>query len=178
MLRCMLEGLPNSPTNRRRTKGLSMLTIQNLTHVYRGGTKALDNVSLEIDRGMFGLLGPNGAGKSTFMRDVATLQTPAAVPFASMTSMSSWSGKVASRAGIPAAGFWCLPPRIGLRHARPHGGAERNRKRPRAPRNSGVSPQPDKSLGAPYEESYRRLLRRHAAALRHCPGAHRASLRS
>jgi ABC-type multidrug transport system ATPase subunit len=53
-----------------------MLTIQNLTHVYRKGTKALDNVSLEIDRGMFGLLGPNGAGKSTLMRDVATLQAP------------------------------------------------------------------------------------------------------
>jgi ABC-2 type transport system ATP-binding protein len=53
-----------------------MLKIQNLTHVYSGGTKALDNVSLEIGRGMFGLLGPNGAGKSTLMRDVATLQTP------------------------------------------------------------------------------------------------------
>jgi ABC-2 type transport system ATP-binding protein len=53
-----------------------MLKIQNLTHVYPRGTKALDNVSLEIDRGMFGLLGPNGAGKSTLMRDVATLQTP------------------------------------------------------------------------------------------------------
>jgi ABC-2 type transport system ATP-binding protein len=53
-----------------------MLKIQNLTHVYSGGTKALDNISLEIGRGMFGLLGPNGAGKSTLMRDVATLQTP------------------------------------------------------------------------------------------------------
>ncbi|MGD0863941.1 MAG: ABC transporter ATP-binding protein [Rhizomicrobium sp.] len=53
-----------------------MLKIQNLTHVYSGGTKALDNVNFEIDRGMFGLLGPNGAGKSTLMRDVATLQTP------------------------------------------------------------------------------------------------------
>jgi ABC-type multidrug transport system ATPase subunit len=53
-----------------------MLTIKNLTHVYSGGVRALDNISLEIGQGMFGLLGPNGAGKSTLMRDVATLQTP------------------------------------------------------------------------------------------------------
>jgi ABC-type multidrug transport system ATPase subunit len=53
-----------------------MLAIENLTHVYSGGVKALDNVSLEIGQGMFGLLGPNGAGKSTLMRSVATLQTP------------------------------------------------------------------------------------------------------
>ncbi|HEY5046553.1 MAG TPA: ABC transporter ATP-binding protein [Rhizomicrobium sp.] len=53
-----------------------MLTIEHLTHVYPGGVKALDDVSLEIGPGMFGLLGPNGAGKSTLMRNVATLQTP------------------------------------------------------------------------------------------------------
>src|SRR5271156_368831 len=53
-----------------------MLVIENLTHVYSGGVKALDNVNLEIGQGMFGLLGPNGAGKSTLMRSVATLQTP------------------------------------------------------------------------------------------------------
>ena len=53
-----------------------MLSIRNLTHVYPGGTRALDDVSLEIPAGMFGLLGPNGAGKSTLMRCVAALQTP------------------------------------------------------------------------------------------------------
>ncbi|MFO0584862.1 MAG: ABC transporter ATP-binding protein [Anaeromyxobacter sp.] len=53
-----------------------MLSISDLTHVYGGGTRALDGVSLEIPRGMFGLLGPNGAGKSTLMRCVATLQRP------------------------------------------------------------------------------------------------------
>jgi ABC-type multidrug transport system ATPase subunit len=53
-----------------------MLSIQNLTHVYPGGVRALDSVSLEIPPGMFGLLGPNGAGKSTLRRCVATLQTP------------------------------------------------------------------------------------------------------
>lgn len=53
-----------------------MLTLSNVTHVYPGGTRALDDVSLTIGKGMFGLLGPNGAGKSTLMRAVATLQAP------------------------------------------------------------------------------------------------------
>jgi ABC-2 type transport system ATP-binding protein len=55
-----------------------MLTLSGLTHIYANGTKALDDVSLEIGTGMFGLLGPNGAGKSTLMRCIATLQTPSA----------------------------------------------------------------------------------------------------
>ncbi|QUD87287.1 ABC transporter ATP-binding protein [Phenylobacterium montanum] len=53
-----------------------MLAIKGLTHVYANGVRALDNIDLEIPRGMFGLLGPNGAGKSTLMRSIATLQTP------------------------------------------------------------------------------------------------------
>ena len=53
-----------------------MLSIQQLTHVYPNGTRALDGVTLEIARGMFGLLGPNGAGKSSLMRCLATLQIP------------------------------------------------------------------------------------------------------
>ncbi len=53
-----------------------MLQIQDLSHVYPNGTRALDAVSLDIPAGMFGLLGPNGAGKSTLMRCLATLQVP------------------------------------------------------------------------------------------------------
>jgi ABC-2 type transport system ATP-binding protein len=55
-----------------------MLSISNLSHTYDNGTRALDGVSLEVPRGMFGLLGPNGAGKSTLMRCLATLQIPSA----------------------------------------------------------------------------------------------------
>ncbi|HEX8111661.1 MAG TPA: ABC transporter ATP-binding protein [Kofleriaceae bacterium] len=55
-----------------------MLTISGLSHSYDGRTRALDDVTLTIPRGMFGLLGPNGAGKSTLMRCVATLQVPTA----------------------------------------------------------------------------------------------------
>jgi ABC-type multidrug transport system ATPase subunit len=55
-----------------------MLSISSLSHVYPNGTRALDDVSLEIPPGLYGLLGPNGAGKSTLMRCLATLQVPTA----------------------------------------------------------------------------------------------------
>ena len=55
-----------------------MLELNGVTHVYPNGTRALDDVTLSIPKGMYGLLGPNGAGKSTLMRSVATLQTPTA----------------------------------------------------------------------------------------------------
>jgi ABC-2 type transport system ATP-binding protein len=50
------------------------LRIEHLSKTYVNGTRALNDVSLTIPRGMFGLLGPNGAGKSTLMRILATLQ--------------------------------------------------------------------------------------------------------
>lgn len=50
------------------------LIISNLSKTYTNGVQALQNVSLQIPKGMFGLLGPNGAGKSTLMRIIATLQ--------------------------------------------------------------------------------------------------------
>ncbi|WP_282042776.1 ABC transporter ATP-binding protein [Winogradskyella flava] len=52
------------------------LSINNLNKTYRNSTKAIDNLNLNIDKGMFGLLGPNGAGKSSLMRTIATLQQP------------------------------------------------------------------------------------------------------
>lgn len=50
------------------------LVIKNLNKTYANGVQALSNVSLTINKGMFGLLGPNGAGKSSLMRTIATLQ--------------------------------------------------------------------------------------------------------
>lgn len=51
-----------------------MLSIKNLNKTYPNGTKALNDVHLVLEKGMFGLLGPNGAGKSSLMRTIATLQ--------------------------------------------------------------------------------------------------------
>ncbi|ASJ90824.1 ABC transporter ATP-binding protein [Porphyrobacter sp. CACIAM 03H1] len=53
-----------------------MLELAGVSHTYPNGTRALDDVTLSIPKGMFGLLGPNGAGKSTLMRTIATLQAP------------------------------------------------------------------------------------------------------
>lgn len=50
------------------------LRISDLTKVYGNDVKALDKVSLNIGKGLFGLLGPNGAGKSSLMRTLAGLQ--------------------------------------------------------------------------------------------------------
>jgi ABC-type multidrug transport system ATPase subunit len=36
----------------------------------------MQDIHLDVPRGMFGLLGPNGAGKSSLMRTIATLQQP------------------------------------------------------------------------------------------------------
>jgi ABC-2 type transport system ATP-binding protein len=51
-----------------------ILKIEKLNKQYANGVHALNNVSLNIEKGMFGLLGPNGAGKSSLMRTLATLQ--------------------------------------------------------------------------------------------------------
>ena len=54
----------------------SVVNIKNLSHSY-GATVALDNVSLEVERGeMFGIIGPDGSGKSTLYRILATLLIP------------------------------------------------------------------------------------------------------
>ena len=53
-----------------------MLEIKNISKTYDNGVKALNNVNLDIPKGLFGLLGPNGAGKSSLMRTIATLQQP------------------------------------------------------------------------------------------------------
>ena len=51
---------------------MDTLKISNLSKSY-GSVQALDNVSFDINKGMYGLLGPNGAGKTTLMRTLTTL---------------------------------------------------------------------------------------------------------
>ncbi len=56
-----------------------MIEINSLSKIYRTNhrsIKALNNISLQIDTGMFGLLGPNGAGKTTLMRILAGIANP------------------------------------------------------------------------------------------------------
>lgn len=58
---------------------MEKINIEGLTKRYRGKVApALDQVSLEIETGMYGLLGKNGAGKSTLMKILTTLEQPTA----------------------------------------------------------------------------------------------------
>ncbi|MGW3019563.1 ABC transporter ATP-binding protein [Streptomyces longwoodensis] len=57
------------------TAAPTTLTASGLTLRY-GGTRALDDVSLSLTRGVTGLLGPNGAGKTTLLRVLATAVPP------------------------------------------------------------------------------------------------------
>ena len=51
------------------------IQIKNLSKIYPDGHKALNELNLVIEPGMFGLLGPNGAGKTTLMRIMTLLQS-------------------------------------------------------------------------------------------------------
>ena len=54
-----------------------ILSIRGLTKTYKGGTRALDAVDLDIRQGeIFALLGPNGAGKTTLIGAVCGLVRP------------------------------------------------------------------------------------------------------
>ena len=51
------------------------LVILNLTKDFHG-FKAVNDISLEMEKGVYGLLGVNGAGKTTLMRMLCTLMHP------------------------------------------------------------------------------------------------------
>ena len=57
----------------------SIVEISNLTHIYRGNIKALDNLSFSVEKGeIIGILGPNGAGKSTAVKVITGILKPTA----------------------------------------------------------------------------------------------------
>jgi ABC-type phosphonate transport system ATPase subunit len=152
-----------------------MLIIENLTHVYGNGVRALDEVSLTIPRGMYGLLGPNGAGKSTLMRTIATLQAPTSghIRFGDIDVLKT-PEELRKTLGYLPQDFGVYPRGLGLRHARPHGGAEGHRRRQGAQGDGRESAEPGQSVECP-QEGHRRLLGRHAPTVRHRPSPDRRS---
>ncbi|KXK15011.1 MAG: phosphonate ABC transporter ATPase [Chloroflexi bacterium OLB14] len=56
-----------------------MLQVKNLTKIYDGGFKALDNISFEVPKGQFlAVIGLSGSGKSTLLRCINRLIDPTA----------------------------------------------------------------------------------------------------
>jgi ABC-2 type transport system ATP-binding protein len=53
-----------------------IISIDKLNKTYGQSVRALKEINLEINSGIFGLLGPNGAGKTTLMRILVTLLEP------------------------------------------------------------------------------------------------------
>lgn len=53
-----------------------VIVVKDLTKVYKGDVKAVDDISFSVAKGeVFGFLGPNGAGKTTTIKILTTLLT-------------------------------------------------------------------------------------------------------
>ena len=54
-----------------------MIEVEHLKKTFKGGVRALADISFSVDEGtVFGLLGPNGAGKTTVVRILTTIIRP------------------------------------------------------------------------------------------------------
>ena len=52
-----------------------MLTLNNVSKNF-GKFTAVENISLNMDNGLYALLAPNGAGKTTIIKMITTLLNP------------------------------------------------------------------------------------------------------
>ncbi len=57
--------------------GAPIIEIKNVSKIYPGGVKAVENADITVGRGeFFALLGPSGCGKTTLLRMLAGFETP------------------------------------------------------------------------------------------------------
>ena len=65
------------PTSTATAPGQPIIEIKNVSKIYPGGVKAVDNANITVNRGeFFALLGPSGCGKTTLLRMLAGFETP------------------------------------------------------------------------------------------------------
>ena len=72
-----------------------MISVQHCSKIYKGAVAALDNVSVEVEKGEFVfIVGPSGSGKSTFIRLLLKEEEPTQgsiyVAGKSLANLSSW----------------------------------------------------------------------------------------
>lgn len=61
-------------SNKPKVECKNAVEIKNLTKIYHGNVRAVDDVTFAVQEGeIFGLLGPNGAGKTTVIKMIVTL---------------------------------------------------------------------------------------------------------
>ena len=71
---------------------MSIVEINNLVKIYDNNHRAIDGVSLKLEKGkIYGLLGPNGAGKSTLINVLVGLYPPTE---GSVTILGAKSGEI------------------------------------------------------------------------------------
>lgn len=68
---------PKSQTESKLTEKEVLLRVEGVSKIYDGTVKAVDDVSLMVNKGeIFGLLGGSGCGKSTLLRMMAGFEKP------------------------------------------------------------------------------------------------------
>jgi putative ABC transport system ATP-binding protein len=72
-----MRAAPAGPAAVRAPRQAPAVALANVSKTYPGGVRALDGVSLAVERGAFvAVTGPSGSGKSTLMHCAAGLDTP------------------------------------------------------------------------------------------------------
>lgn len=71
------EPLPLKTNSKSWKSKEKIIVFRNVSYTYLDGTKALENVSLEISKGEFvSIMGPNGSGKTTLVKHITGLLKP------------------------------------------------------------------------------------------------------
>ncbi len=102
---------PRTPQPTRRPDlALVPVAVEDLSKSYKGGLKAVDDVSFRVPPGVvLGLLGPNGAGKTTTMRMLMGLIRPSAGAVYVFGERIHAGAPVLSRVGALVEGAGFLP---------------------------------------------------------------------